>query len=136
VLVSDARGILTIDPRRVGNYSFETLDYRAPDPTFDIATSTSRCAYLDCLKHAFLAYRDRVEGTDFAATFDFLVMHTPFAGLVKAGHRKMMREFAREAAAEIEQDFHATGSFRRSRTRTVPPGRRCGCLCRQLASAR
>src|SRR5207248_37213 len=57
------------------------------------------------LKCAFLAYRDRVQEADFATTFDFLVMHTPFAGLVKASHRKMMREFAQASPTEIEQDF-------------------------------
>jgi len=60
-----------IDLGAFGNYSFETLDSARPDPTFDIAdVDVSLFAYLDCLKHAFLAYRDRVEGTDFAATFD------------------------------------------------------------------
>lgn len=106
VLVSGHPRILTIDLGAFGTHSFETLDSARPDPTFDIAdVDVSLFAYLDCLKHAFLAYRQRVEGTDFAKTFDFLVMHTPFAGLVKAGHRKMMREFGGEGAAEIEQDF-------------------------------
>jgi polyketide biosynthesis 3-hydroxy-3-methylglutaryl-CoA synthase-like enzyme PksG len=106
VLVSDRPRILTVDLGAFGNCSFETLDSARPAPTFDIAdVDGSLFAYLDCLKHAFLAYRDRVEGTDFVTTFDFLAMHTPFAGLVKAGHRKMMREFAEVSAREIEQDF-------------------------------
>ncbi|HEU4888420.1 MAG TPA: hydroxymethylglutaryl-CoA synthase, partial [Thermoanaerobaculia bacterium] len=106
VLVSDRPRILTIDLGAFGNYAFETLDSARPGPTFDIAdVDGSLFAYLDCLKHAFLGYRDRVDGTDFATTFDFLVMHTPFAGIVKAGHRKMMREFAGSNPAEIEQDF-------------------------------
>ncbi len=106
VLVSDRPRILTVDLGAFGNCSFETLDSARPAPTFDIVdVDSSLFAYLDCLKNAFLAYRDRVEGADFATTFDFLVMHTPFAGLVKAGHRKMMREFAEGSATEIEQDF-------------------------------
>jgi polyketide biosynthesis 3-hydroxy-3-methylglutaryl-CoA synthase-like enzyme PksG len=106
VLISDRPRILTVDLGAFGNCSFETLDSARPSPTFDIAdVDASLFAYLDCLKHAFLAYRDRVEGTDFATTFDFLAMHTPFAGLVKAGHRKMMREFGGANATEIEQDF-------------------------------
>jgi polyketide biosynthesis 3-hydroxy-3-methylglutaryl-CoA synthase-like enzyme PksG len=106
VLVSDDPRVLTIDLGAFGNYGFEILDSARPTPTFELAdVDGSLFAYLDCLKNAFLAYSDRVEGTDFATTFDFLVMHTPFAGLVKAGHRKMMREFARATPADIEQDF-------------------------------
>jgi polyketide biosynthesis 3-hydroxy-3-methylglutaryl-CoA synthase-like enzyme PksG len=124
MLVSDRPRILTVDLGAFGNYSFETLDSARPTPTFDIAdVDGSLFAYLDCLKHAFFAYRDRVEGTDFATTFDFLVMHTPFAGLVKAGHKKMMRELAGSSATEIEQDF----------TRRVLPsltyGSKVGNLC-------
>lgn len=124
VLISDRPRVLTIDLGAFGNCSFETLDSARPTPTFDIAdVDGSLFAYLDCLKEAFLAYRDRVDGADFATTFDFLAMHTPFAGLVRAGHRKMMREFAAVGPAEIEEDF----------SRRVLPsleyGRRVGNLC-------
>lgn len=106
VLVSGYPRILSVDFGAFGNYSFEILDQGRPSPTVELAdVDGSLFAYLDCLKHAFLAYRDRVEGTDFATTFDFLVMHTPFAGLVKASHRKMMREFAGASPTEIEKDF-------------------------------
>lgn len=124
VLISDRPRILTIDLGAFGNWSFETLDSARPAPTFDVIdVDGSLFAYLDCLKQAFMAYRGRVEGADFATTFDYLVMHTPFAGLVKAGHRKMMREFAGGSATEIEEDF----------TRRVLPGveygARVGNLC-------
>ena len=124
VLISDRPRILTMDLGAFGNYAFETLDSGRPAPTFDIAdVDGSLFAYLDCLKNAFQGYRERVEGADFASTFDYLVMHTPFAGLVKAGHRKMMREVAGATAPDIEQDF----------TRRVLPGldyaSRVGNLC-------
>jgi polyketide biosynthesis 3-hydroxy-3-methylglutaryl-CoA synthase-like enzyme PksG len=124
VLVSDRPRVLAMDLGAFGNCSFETLDSARPDPTFDIAdVDGSLFAYLDCLKQAFLAYSNRVEGSDFAKTFDYLAMHTPFAGLVKAGHRKMMREMAKAGTEEIEQDF----------TRRVLPslhyGSRVGNLC-------
>jgi polyketide biosynthesis 3-hydroxy-3-methylglutaryl-CoA synthase-like enzyme PksG len=106
VLISGYPRILSIDLGAFGNYSFETLDSGRPTPTVEVAdVDGSLFAYLDCLKEAFLAYRRRVEGSDFATTFDFLAMHTPFAGLVKAGHRKMMRELAGASPADIEQDF-------------------------------
>lgn len=106
VLVSGYPRILSVDLGAFGNYSFETPDQGRPAPTIEVAdVDGSLFAYLDCLKHAFLAYRDHVEGTDFATTFDYLVMHTPFTGLVKAAHRKMMREFAGGSPTTIEQDF-------------------------------
>jgi polyketide biosynthesis 3-hydroxy-3-methylglutaryl-CoA synthase-like enzyme PksG len=124
ILISDRPRVLTLDLGAFGNCSFETLDSARPAPTFDIAdVDGSLFAYLDCLKEAFIAYRDRVAGVDFANTFDFLAMHTPFAGLVRAGHRKMMREFAAVDSVAIEQDF----------SRRVLPsleyGRRVGNLC-------
>ncbi|MCP4992356.1 MAG: hydroxymethylglutaryl-CoA synthase family protein, partial [Gammaproteobacteria bacterium] len=54
---------------------------------------------------AFQAYTDRVEGADFQDTFDYLAFHTPFAGMVKGAHRKMMRSLKRLPPAEIEADF-------------------------------
>ena len=106
VLISDRPRVLTVDLGAFGNCSFETLDTARPTPTFDIAdVDTSLFTYLDCLKEAFVAYRERIDGADFETTFDFLAMHTPFGGLVKAAHRKMMREFSGKSAPEIEQDF-------------------------------
>ena len=108
VLISEDPRVLTVDLGAFGNYSFEILDSARPTPTFDVAdVDGSLFAYLDCLKNAFLAYRDRVEGADFVSTFDYLVMHTPFAGLVRTGHRKMMRELAAAGPADIEEDFIA-----------------------------
>jgi polyketide biosynthesis 3-hydroxy-3-methylglutaryl-CoA synthase-like enzyme PksG len=106
MLISDWPRVMTIDLGAFGNCGFEVLDSARPTATFDIAdVDGSLFAYLDCLKQAFLAYRDRVADADFTNTFDFLAMHTPFAGLVKAGHRKMMREFGQASPAEVEEDF-------------------------------
>ncbi|SHG23700.1 hydroxymethylglutaryl-CoA synthase [Jatrophihabitans endophyticus] len=104
VLLGTRPRILTMDLGAFGTHSYETLDSARPGPTFDIADSDrSLFAYLDCLANSFRGYRDRVEGADFAATFDYLAMHTPFAGMVRAAHRKMMRDFARDA--DQEEDF-------------------------------
>lgn len=105
ILLSDAPRVLMADLGAFGNYSYETMDSARPGPTFDIADADrSLFAYLDCLSHCFRDYRSKVDGVGFAATFDYLVMHTPFAGLVKAAHRKLMREFAGSAGG-VEADF-------------------------------
>ena len=106
VLVSAQPRVLAVDVGAYGAYSYETMDSARPTPGFDIAdVDRSLFAYLDCLTNSFLDYGSRVEGADFRDTFDHLAMHTPFAGLVKAAHRKMMREHSREAAAQADADF-------------------------------
>ncbi|MEO3808340.1 hydroxymethylglutaryl-CoA synthase [Sphaerisporangium sp. B11E5] len=106
VLIGEDPRVLTVDLGAFGNHSYETMDSARPAPTFDIADSDrSLFAYLDCLTNCFEDYRSRVEDVDFATTFDYLAMHTPFAGMVKAAHRKLMREFAGTPPAQAEEDF-------------------------------
>lgn len=106
ILVSDQPRVLKLDLGAFGTYSFETMDSARPTADFEIAdVDGSLFAYLDCLSNSFAGYAARVEGTDLATTFDFLAMHTPFAGLVKAAHRQMMREVVGATPAAIEADF-------------------------------
>jgi polyketide biosynthesis 3-hydroxy-3-methylglutaryl-CoA synthase-like enzyme PksG len=105
VLLSDDPRVLAIDIGAFGCYSYETMDSARPTPEFDIAdVDRSLFAYLDCLTNSFADYRSRVDGADFATTFDHLVLHTPFSGLVRAAHRKMMRETG-TPADRVEEDF-------------------------------
>lgn len=106
LLVSDQPRVLALDLGASGSYSYETLDSARPGPTFDVADADrSLFAYLDCLTGSFRDYAERVEGADIASTFDFLAMHTPFAGMVRAAHRKLMREFAGGRVADLDADF-------------------------------
>lgn len=105
ILLSDDPRVMAMDLGAFGNYSYETLDSARPSPRFDIAdVDRSLFAYLDCLSNSYADYAGRVEGADLATTFDHLVMHTPFAGLVKAAHRKLMRE-AGGSAVHLQDDF-------------------------------
>lgn len=107
MLVGEQARVLEIDLGASGLHSYETFDSARPTPTFDVADSDrSLFAYLDCLRGSFGDYAARVEGADFATTFDRLAMHTPFAGIVQSAHRRMMREAVPGlAAAEVEEDF-------------------------------
>jgi polyketide biosynthesis 3-hydroxy-3-methylglutaryl-CoA synthase-like enzyme PksG len=106
VLVGDDPRVLAVDFGAFGNYSYETMDSARPTPRFDIAdVDVSLFAYLDCLRHSFEDYRSRVRDVDFLDSFGYLAMHTPFAGLVRAGHRKLMREFTAVATDRIDEDF-------------------------------
>jgi polyketide biosynthesis 3-hydroxy-3-methylglutaryl-CoA synthase-like enzyme PksG len=104
VLLGTEPRVLTLDLGAFGTYSYETMDSARPTPTFDVAEADrSLFAYLDCLENSFRAYSDRVDGADFRQTFDYLAFHTPFAGMVRAAHRKMMRGHA--AGPDVDADF-------------------------------
>ncbi len=106
ILISDNPRVFTFDLGAFGSYSFETMDTARPTPQLDIVDiDQSLIAYLSCLTNSFRHYQSRVEEVDFVTTFDYLAMHTPFAGMVKAGHRKAMREFTKASSHEIENDF-------------------------------
>lgn len=105
LLVSDTPRVLTLDLGASGTYSYETLDSARPGPTYDVADADrSLFTYLDCLSQCVRGYAERVEGVEFATTFDHLAMHTPFAGMVRAAHRKLMRELA-PGTADVAADF-------------------------------
>jgi polyketide biosynthesis 3-hydroxy-3-methylglutaryl-CoA synthase-like enzyme PksG len=106
MLVGDDPSVLAVDLGAFGTHSFETMDSARPTPVADVVdVDRSLLAYLECLQQSFLDYRSRVEDADFTATFDYLAMHTPFPGMVRAGHRKLMRELAGASAADIEADY-------------------------------
>jgi polyketide biosynthesis 3-hydroxy-3-methylglutaryl-CoA synthase-like enzyme PksG len=107
MLVGDNPKVLAVDLGAFGTHSFETMDSSRPTPEADVVdVDRSLLAYLECLQQSFLDYRSRVEDADFtAATFDYRAMHTPFPGMVRAGHRKLMRELAGASAEEIEEDY-------------------------------
>jgi len=47
----------------------------------------------------------RVPEADFAKTFAYLAMHTPFGGMIKGAHRDMMRKIVKAKPNDIEADF-------------------------------
>lgn len=117
MLVSDRPRVLELDYGASGQYSYEVMDTCRPLPEIETGNpDLSLMAYLDCLENSFKAYSERVEGVDFVETFDYLAFHTPFAGMVKGAHRKLMREIVRATPARIDEDF---------RRRVVPSLRYC-----------
>lgn len=105
MLISDQPEILEIDPGAYGCCSYEVMDTCRPMP--DVETGDpdlSLLSYLDCLEGSYEMYAEKVSGADFRDTFDFLAFHTPFAGMVKGAHRKMMRRKGLEPEL-IEADF-------------------------------
>lgn len=105
LLGSDPR-ILQLDIGAFGAYGYETLDSARPGPEFDIADSDrSLFAYLDCLTNSYQDYAAKVDAVNLRKTFDHLAMHTPFAGMVRAAHRKLMRDHTDASRQEVSEDF-------------------------------
>ncbi|MFD5469931.1 hydroxymethylglutaryl-CoA synthase family protein [Streptomyces sp. NPDC127105] len=108
MLLGDDPRVLALDLGAFGTHAYETMDSARPMPDYDIAdVDGSLFAYLDCVSNSFADYCGKVADVDLRTTFDQLALHTPFAGLVKAAHRKLMREQARATPDAIEADFAA-----------------------------
>lgn len=108
MLVSRKPDIMTMDLGANGLYSYEVMDTCRPCPDIELGDpDLSLLSYLDCLEGAYEDYTKKVDGVDFQSTFDYMAYHTPFAGMVKGAHRKLMRSVKRLPPAEIEADFQA-----------------------------
>jgi polyketide biosynthesis 3-hydroxy-3-methylglutaryl-CoA synthase-like enzyme PksG len=106
MIVSDTPHVFQIDIGANGYYGYEVMDTCRPIPDVDAGDSDlSLLSYLDCCENAFLEYKKRVDGADFATTFGYLAMHTPFGGMVRGAHRDMMRKMVKASPKEIEADF-------------------------------
>jgi polyketide biosynthesis 3-hydroxy-3-methylglutaryl-CoA synthase-like enzyme PksG len=106
MLVSAKPEVMELDFGANGYYSYEVMDTYRPLPEVETGDpDLSLLSYLDCLDKSYRAYAEKVAGVDFRETFDYLVFHTPFAGMVKGAHRKMMRQLAKVSPEQIEEDF-------------------------------
>ena len=106
MVVSEMPFVFQVDVGANGYYGYEVMDTCRPVPDGDAGDADlSLLSYLDCCENAFVEYKKRVEGADFANTFGYLAMHTPFGGMVKGAHRDMMRKMVKANPKEIEADF-------------------------------
>jgi polyketide biosynthesis 3-hydroxy-3-methylglutaryl-CoA synthase-like enzyme PksG len=108
MLVSDRPDILNLDPGANGYYTHEVMDTLRPRCDLEAGdTDLSLLSYLEGLDKSFRMYRERVVGTDILTTFDYLVFHAPFAGMVKGAHRVLLRKQGHTRPEVIESDFEA-----------------------------
>jgi polyketide biosynthesis 3-hydroxy-3-methylglutaryl-CoA synthase-like enzyme PksG len=106
MLISNKPDVFELDFGATGQYSYEVMDTCRPKPDIETGDADlSLLSYLDCLENSYKAYCEKVEDVDFVKTFDYMAYHTPFAGIVKGGHRKMMRELVKISPKEIDADF-------------------------------
>jgi polyketide biosynthesis 3-hydroxy-3-methylglutaryl-CoA synthase-like enzyme PksG len=106
MLVGEQPTVFQVDVGANGYYGYEVMDTCRPTPDGEAGdTDLSLLSYLHCCEQAFLEYQRRVEGADFRDTFQYLIFHTPFGGMIKGAHRTMMRKMAHTTRSEIEADF-------------------------------
>lgn len=106
MLVSENPKVLELDFGASGQYSYEVMDTCRPLPDIETGDADlSLLSYLDCFSNSYKKYAEKVEDVDFIKTFDYLVFHTPFAGMVKGAHRKLMRELFKVGPSEANADF-------------------------------
>jgi polyketide biosynthesis 3-hydroxy-3-methylglutaryl-CoA synthase-like enzyme PksG len=106
ILVSDRPHVLEIDLGATGYHSYEVMDTCRPLPEIETGDADlSLLSYLDCFENSYKEYETRVEGANFLETFDYLAFHTPFAGMVKGAHRKLLRGLSRLSPDQVEADF-------------------------------
>jgi len=93
MIISDNPKIIEYEMGKNGYYTFECTDYARPTSTWDIINpQESLYAYLDCAEGAFDHYSEVVGGADFKTYFKKVVYHTPFGGLVKLAHSRLMKK--------------------------------------------
>jgi len=106
MIVSDMPYVFQMDTGASGYYGYEVMDTCRPVPDSEAGDADlSLLSYLDCFENSFAEYKKRVDGADFANTFSYLAMHTPFGGMIKGAHRDMMRKTVKATPREIEADF-------------------------------
>lgn len=106
ILVSDQPNVMEIDIGASGCYSFEVMDTYRPQTNLETGDADlSLMSYLDCFENSYKNYEQKVEGVNFLETFNYLAFHTPFGGMVKGAHRKLMRSLTGASPELVEEDF-------------------------------
>lgn len=106
MLVSEQPYVFQVDVGASGYYGYEVMDTCRPAADSEAGDADlSLLSYLDCCENSFLEYKKRVEGADYATSFNYLAFHTPFGGMIKGAHRSLMRKMVKANPGEIETDF-------------------------------
>jgi polyketide biosynthesis 3-hydroxy-3-methylglutaryl-CoA synthase-like enzyme PksG len=106
MLVSNQPDVLAVDFGANGYHSFEVMDTLRPRADLEAGDSDlSILSYMSCLEASYQHYCELVDGVDLGSSFKYLVFHTPFAGIVKSAHRRLLSRTGGWTASDIEADF-------------------------------
>lgn len=94
LLISDQPRIFEFELGRNGYCTLECTDYSRPTATLDTLNGQeSLYAYLDCFDGAWADYKSKLPGdVEVETYFKRLVYHTPFGGLVRMAHSRLLRD--------------------------------------------
>lgn len=106
MLVGEEPAVLTLDRGAYGVFSREVMDTLRPLPDVEAGnTDLSLISYLQALDETVQDYSRRVEGADLLTSFDRVVLHTPFAGMVRGALRRLLGRRAGLDPAAAEEFF-------------------------------
>lgn len=106
MLVSNKPKIFEVEFGKSGLHGYEVMDTCRPRPDTEAGNSDlSLFSYIDCLESTVADYQKRYNEADMVEGFDYLVFHTPFAGMVKGAFRHLLRKLKRMPPAESDVLF-------------------------------
>jgi len=107
MIISNNPQIIEYEIGKNGYFTFECTDYARPTSTWDIIEpQESLYAYLDCVEGAYDHYKTKVGEIDFNHYFKRMIYHTPFGGLVKLAHGRLLKKnYPGIKKAEIAANF-------------------------------
>jgi hydroxymethylglutaryl-CoA synthase len=94
MIVSASPKVIEYEIGKNGYFTFECTDYARPTSTYDIINpQESLYAYLDCFEGAWAHYKSKIkEDFDLNSYFKRIIYHTPFGGLVKMAHGRILKD--------------------------------------------
>lgn len=105
-IISNKPDIIAFDIGANGYYGYEVWDSSQPDVDFHYGDpDLSLLSYMDSAEGSYREYLKRVDKVNYTSTFNSLIYHTPFVGMVKGVHRTMMRKFAQATPEQINDDY-------------------------------
>ncbi len=107
MVISDKPEVIEYELGKNGYYTFECTDYARPTATYDIINGEeSLYAYLDCLEGAWEHYKSKIGDVDFNSYFKRVIYHTPFGGLVKLAHGRIIKDmYGKMKKSEVQANF-------------------------------
>ena len=107
MIIGDNPKVFEIDIGATGYYGYEVMDTSRPfsDGGGMADAELSLMSYLDCLDASYANYVSQVENVDLRDSFHYLAFHTPFGGMVRGAHKRLMRSQCGAVPDEINADF-------------------------------
>ncbi len=109
LIVGEEPRVVEYDVENRGTWSTDVYDTFRPSARDEVGNNeVSLFSYMDALEGAYTDYcRLADQTTSFDDSFDYLVYHTPCAGMAFQAHRALTNLSGRKPKAEIQQSFEA-----------------------------